>query len=150
MFEYTPLYKKYQRYNYNNYGYYNTNYNNSYNTAFNPMYNYFTSPSNNYTNINHNASEDTFQTSQENYNNDNFKDSKDSTTSHKDFRLGPIQIEDNNINAFGFSIAIDDLIIIGLMILLFFQSDKDYTLLIILGLMLFNITFSNLDFFRSF
>lgn len=150
MFEYTPLYKKYQRYNYNNYGYYNPNYNNSYSTAFNPMYNYFTNPSNNYNNINNNENENISQDSKESYNNDNVQDSRNNNNSHKDFRFGPIQIEDNNINAFGFSIAIDDLIIIGLMILLFFQSDKDYTLLIILGLMLFNITFSNLDLFRSF
>ena len=37
--------------------------------------------------------------------------------------------------------------IIVLIILLFFQNTKDYTLLIILGLLLFNVSFNNLNFF---
>ncbi len=145
MFEYNPIYKKYQRYN--NYKYYNNTYSNSYNTTFNPMYNYFNNP----TNIQNNFNEETKDNTINFENNPNINSTKSNDINNNNtFRIGPIQIEDNYINLFGFSIAIDDLIIIGLMILLFFQSEKDYTLLIILGLMLFNITFSNLDFFRSF
>lgn len=70
----------------------------------------------------------------------------DSSTK-KQFRLGPLSINDSSINIFGFSIAIDDLIIIGLIILLLFQSDTDYILLIILGLLLLNIDFSSLNLF---
>ena len=58
-----------------------------------------------------------------------------------------ISFNNNEINLLGFSIAIDDLIIIVLIILLFFQNTKDYTLLIILGLLLFNVSFNNLNFF---
>lgn len=70
-----------------------------------------------------------------------------SDSSKKQFRLGPLSINDSSINILGFSIAIDDLIIIGLIILLLFQSDTDYILLIILGLLLLNIDFSSLNLF---
>ena len=39
-----------------------------------------------------------------------------------------------SINILGISLEIDDLIIIGLIILLFLESDKNYALIIILGL----------------
>ena len=146
MFEHNPYYRNYQRYNYNNYA---SNRYNSYNTAtFTPMYNYFYEQSPNYNNQQYTQDNNvtTEYTKADTFNNE-FE--KRENSDNKSFRVGPIQIEDNNINAFGFSIAIDDLIIIGLIILLFFQSDKDYTLIIILGLMLFNISFSNLDFLRG-
>lgn len=141
MFEQRLFYNNYQRYNYNSY---NKNRYNGYSTTFNPMYNYFYEQTPNY-NFNYNNENNT------SFNSTNINDNieKRDKTNDKNFRIGPIEIEDNNINAFGFSIAIDDLILIGLIILLFFQTDKDYTLIIILGLMLFNITFSNLDFLSS-
>lgn len=59
----------------------------------------------------------------------------------------------DKISLFGFSIDIDDLIIIGLAIFLFLESNKkDYLLLIILGLMLFDIsldTFKNMNIFKQ-
>lgn len=147
MFEHNSFYRNYQRYNYNNY--YTNGYNNNYNSTFTPMYNYFYEQSPSYNNNQQYTPNTNVKT--ENTNSDIFNNEfeKRENDNKKIFRLGPMQIEDNNINAFGFSIAIDDLILIALIILLFFQSDKDYTLIIILGLMLFNISFSNLDFFRG-
>lgn len=145
MFEHNSFYRNYQRYNYNNYS---TNRYNGYNTTFNPMYNYFYEQSPSYNNQQYTKDDNKVHEITDKITVDNdFKKREESDT--KNFRIGPIEIDDNTINAFGFSIAIDDLIIIGLIILLFFQSDKDYTLIIILGLMLFNITFSSLDFFRG-
>ncbi|MEG1058602.1 MAG: hypothetical protein RSD14_02860 [Clostridia bacterium] len=65
-------------------------------------------------------------------------------------RLGPISLNKNTLSIFGFSIEIDDLILIGLILILLLDSECDYTLLIVLGLMLFNInlgSLSNLSFF---
>lgn len=73
--------------------------------------------------------------------------SKFDSSSKKQFRLGPLSVCDNSINILGFSIAIDDLIIIGLIILLLFQSETDYIIIIILGLILLNIDFSSLGLF---
>lgn len=64
-----------------------------------------------------------------------------------DFKLGPLNIHDNAINIFGISLQIDDLILIVLIVLLFLQSNTDYILIIILGLILFNISFSSLNIF---
>lgn len=69
------------------------------------------------------------------------------TSSKKQFRLGPLSVNDNSINILGLNIAIDDLIIIGLIILLLFQSETDYIIIIILGLILLNIDFSSLNLF---
>lgn len=67
------------------------------------------------------------------------------SSSKKQFRLGPLSICSSSIDILGFHIEIDDLILIGLIILLLFQSDTDYILIIILGLILFNIDFSSLN-----
>lgn len=67
------------------------------------------------------------------------------SSSKKQFRLGPLSICSNSVDILGFHIEIDDLILIGLIILLLFQSDTDYILIIILGLILFNIDFSSLN-----
>lgn len=63
------------------------------------------------------------------------------------FRIGPLDISKDKISVFGFSIEIDDLILIALILFLFFETDCDYSILIVLGLMLFNISFSSLDLF---
>lgn len=63
------------------------------------------------------------------------------------FRIGPLDISKDRLSIFGFEIAIDDLILIALILFLFFETDCDYSILIVLGLMLFNISFSSLDFF---
>ncbi len=148
MFEYRPFYKRYSKYNYNNYNYSNNGYNNNYNPAFTPMYNYFNEPINK-NNTNFSNNNDKNSNDDNNYFSDISHNKNADNPNEKIYRIGPIEVENNTISAFGFSIAIDDLIIIILMILLFFQSDRDYTLIIILGLMLFNITFSNFDFFRG-
>lgn len=63
------------------------------------------------------------------------------------YRIGPLSIYNDKIDILGFSFAIDDLIIIGLMLIIFLDSDSDFVLLIVLGLMLFNISFSSLNLF---
>ncbi|MNP28800.1 hypothetical protein D3C76_1217930 [compost metagenome] len=65
-------------------------------------------------------------------------------TEKEGFRFGPVSIGQNRISAFGFSLAIDDLIIIGLALLLFFQDSCDYLFIIILALILFDIKISSL------
>lgn len=44
----------------------------------------------------------------------------------------------------GLSFEIDDLILIGLIILLFLESDKNYALIIILGLILLNVNLGDI------
>lgn len=50
----------------------------------------------------------------------------------------------NKFNILGFSFEIDDLIIVGIIILLFLESDKNYALIIILGLILLNVNLSDI------
>lgn len=64
------------------------------------------------------------------------------------FRFGPLEISNDRLSLFGFSIAFDDLLIIGLIFILLLDSDCDYALIIVLGLILFNISFSDLNFFK--
>ncbi len=73
-------------------------------------------------------------------------DSKREENKERVFKFGPIRIVDNKISGFGYSFAIDDLIIVALIVFLLFESKCDYALLIVLGLMLFNISFSSLNF----
>lgn len=82
--------------------------------------------------------------------NEDQQETRNEPDTKKGFKFGPIDFSDNKISLFGFSLEIDDLILIGLIILLFVQSDCDYSLLIILGLMLFNISSSSLDFLNIF
>ena len=121
------------------------------------MYNY----RNNYTNYNNYSTTSTI----ENNINDTISNSNENTEStiesnqninfesepqnekENGFRIGPLTVSNDKIDIFGFSFAIDDLIIIGLMLIIFLDSDSDFVLLIILGLMLFNISFSSLNLF---
>lgn len=50
----------------------------------------------------------------------------------------------SGFNILGISFEIDDLIIIGVIILLFLESDKNYALIIILGLILLNVNLSDI------
>ena len=80
----------------------------------------------------------------------NNEDKQDDSIKNKrkeNFRLGPIDISKDKLSIFGFEIAIDDLILIALILFLFFETDCDYSILIVLGLMLFNVSFSSLDLF---
>ncbi|MDD2376578.1 MAG: hypothetical protein PHD15_00915 [Clostridia bacterium] len=52
----------------------------------------------------------------------------------------------DRLSLFGLSLNIDDIIIIGLIIFLFMENRRDYLLLIILGLMFFDIS---IDTFKS-
>ncbi len=57
----------------------------------------------------------------------------------------------DRLSLFGLSFSIDDIIIVGILIFLFMENKRDYLLLIILGLLLFDIsldTFKNMDIFK--
>ena len=79
---------------------------------------------------------------QDQINNDNSKEIvSESYSSNKD-----------RLSLFGLSISIDDIIIIGLVIFLFMEKRRDYLLLIILGLMFFDIsvdTFKNMNIIKN-
>ncbi len=131
---------------FNQYPYYRTNRFNSYryNNYFIPTY---------YPNKDYNLDTSTKNTQEseiiekENIEEENNNQKKEEETfnssSNIHFRIGPFTFSDNSINIFGINIAMDDLIIIVLIVLLLFQSDTDYILIIILGLILLNINFSN-------
>lgn len=74
-------------------------------------------------------------------------ESKPGTEKENGFRIGPLTIFNDEIDVLGFSFAIDDLIIIGLILIIFLDSDSDFVLIIILGLMLFNVSLSSLNLF---
>lgn len=135
----------------NNQNLYYPNYYSNYNNYYNPMYrtNPYTAFYHPYTEnlpSNVNYTENT----KEEPNNINIKsheENLDNSKSDKDgFRFGPFDVSKNRFSIFGLSIEIDDLILIALIIFLFFETDCDYSILIVLGLMLFNISFSSLDF----
>ena len=73
----------------------------------------------------------------ENTNNQNFKNIQKNKNRF-------ISFDKNQINILGFSLEIDDLIIIGLILLLLLESDKNYSLIIILGLILLNINLGDI------
>ncbi len=54
------------------------------------------------------------------------------------------QDNSHSLSLFGLNLEVDDLILIGLIILLFMQSDKNYALIIILGLILLNVNLSDI------
>ncbi len=159
--------------NYYNYGYRN-NMSNMYNTAFYNNYIPYNYNQDNYNqNINENLSEDISENNindenenkteiyqnetvenSENMKDNDTKKNEDFTKNNKEskrddkkdgFRFGPIGYNDGTLSIFGFSLALDDLIIIALIFFLFIESSCDYSLLIILGLMLFNISISSLN-----
>jgi len=143
MFNYNPYYRNYpySMYNYrNNYN----NYNHYYTTSANDVK----------TNIS-NENKEINETIESNSNNNNTTETNQNNNSYNQprnekengFRIGPLTVTNDQIDIFGFSFAIDDLIIIGLMLIIFLDSDSDFVLLIILGLMLFNISFSSLNLF---
>ena len=148
----------------NNYQFfrYQNPYYNRYN-RFNPA---FTNPNFNYTNQNNWNSKN--ETNKSNTNEDTSKETKNTINTinnitetdenikeetienktndtPKMHRLGPIEYNSERFSIFGFSIAIDDLLILGLILILLFESDCDYALIIVLGLMFFNINLGSLN-----
>ena len=135
----------------------NNNFYNRYNFQNSP-YNYI-SPLYNYSNVNNKT----------NFNTDNityFTDIKNSNTSSDKVNtnenagnintekqsIKPITINKSGINVFGFNLKLDDIIIIGIVIFLLLEKNIDYTLLIILALILFDLSFDsikNLKFFND-
>jgi hypothetical protein len=76
-----------------------------------------------------------------------FDDNKES----QEFVSDPSKPNRDRLSLFGLSINIDDIIIVGIVIFLFMENKRDYLLLIILGLLLFDIsldTFKNMDIFK--
>lgn len=76
---------------------------------------------------------------------DNFKNCTQHTNEEKTrFSIGNFSITDRGINAFGYHLNFDDLIIILLILFLYFETDTDLSVIIVLGLMLFNINLSTI------
>lgn len=80
--------------------------------------------------------------------NTEYRDNKENEKKEP-FKFGPLNISSEKISIFGFSIQIDDLILIALILFLFFETDCDYSIIIVLGLILFNISFSTLNIFNT-
>ena len=80
----------------------------------------------------------------ENEENINNEPKKEEEKENVRFKFGDFEISDRSINIFGYKLAFDDLIIILLIIFLFFDSNCDLSLIIILALMLFNINLSSI------
>ena len=133
---------------YNNYTYYNP-------PAYTAFYQPYTNNLPNYNYIENNNTKDSRVTNdatlESNFalqnNNEDKQDDSIKNKRKENFRLGPIDISKDKLSIFGFEIAIDDLILIALILFLFFETDCDYSILIVLGLMLFNVSFSSLDLF---
>lgn len=133
---------------YNKYAYYNP-------PAYTAFYQPYTNNLPNYNYIENNNTKDSKVTNdatlESNFalqnNNEDKQDDSIKNKRKENFRLGPIDISKDKLSIFGFEIAIDDLILIALILFLFFETDCDYSILIVLGLMLFNISFSSLDLF---
>ena len=81
----------------------------------------------------------------------NIQDTINKDTS-KEFASESRSSNKDRLSLFGLSISIDDIIIIGLVIFLFMENRRDYLLLIILGLMFFDIsvdTFKNMNIIKN-
>lgn len=139
MFHDNLYYNNYARYRYNPYQY--PYYTPSYNTTFyNPIFNNSVGDP-----IEDPKQQDPPKDNNTNGTRDIENDGKDTSNAIPEFRFGPLEYSNNTISLFGFSVALDDLIIIILILLMLVESDCDYALLIVLGLLLFNINFSTLD-----
>lgn len=144
MYNYKNTYNAYS--NFNNFSKYNQN---NYNTTSTTEFN---SNIKNSSNLNSNSNDNISNIKEElkdNINPNANTKNQDNTRTEKEsgFRFGPLTVYNDQIDILGFSFAIDDLIIIGLMLIIFLDSDSDFVLLIILGLILFNVSFSNLNLF---
>lgn len=60
---------------------------------------------------------------------------KDINTKDRELCFGPVKICDNKISLFGFSLDIDTIIILGLIVFFIFENNFDISILIILGLL---------------
>lgn len=78
------------------------------------------------------------------FNDKSCSNNEDSTSKGFDFSRY-FKFSENSISIFGFSITIDDLVIIGLLIFLLYEKCDDIYLIILLGLLFFDI---KLDFWR--
>ncbi|MNI46703.1 hypothetical protein D3C73_1011800 [compost metagenome] len=96
-------------------------------------------------NTNSNVNNNTVNNNTNNFNdNTNFKNQNKEKAKDSTFRFGPLSIGQNNISAFGMSIALDDIIIIGLVIFLLLEDSCDYIIVIVLAFILFDIKLSSL------
>lgn len=156
MFKEQLNYSKYNNY----YGYNNCNYRHFNTTFANPyplptiMY-----KDGIYTSVYPNQEDTTYNVNNENkdnyysdvdISNNNIKQEtldKNKDKESNEFRVGPISFLDHKLSLFEFSIELDDIIIVLLMIVLFLDSNCDYLLLIVLGLILFNINLGDLKLF---
>lgn len=145
MYSQNLFYPRYSNFRYNNYM-------PNFNSTYYPYVSYDEICNNSNKDISQEPSEESEnnESTNENINsNDSIKADKiNEENSTNQTRFGPFEFGNDRISLFGFSFALDDLILIGLIILLFLESDaNNFALIIILGLMLFNINLSSLDLF---
>ena len=85
----------------------------------------------------------------ENFNNESFtnnlfdsipNDFYNKNINDKNFSFGPFRLNKNNISLFGLTLEFDDIIIVCIIIFLLLETKKDYALIIVLGLVLFNLS----------
>lgn len=136
MFRQDLFYPRYSNFGYNKYV-------QSYNTTYTPYMSY-EQICNNENEIKNEATNLNETSTVQNINSKTYDDDAKTDTYT---RFGPINFGKDEISLFGLSIAIDDLILGGLIILLLIESENNYALIIVLGLMLFNINLSSLNLF---
>lgn len=78
---------------------------------------------------------------------EDFKENNSTDEKKTNIKIGPIEYNDRTISFLNFSFEIDDLIIIGLILLLLLDGNRNYMVIIVLGLLLFNIKIPSLGIF---
>lgn len=131
-----------------NYGYNYRNYRYNYGPTFYPVYSNPTYvPYTNYAQvpkdtINEEKVIDNENVKTEDFSSDNVKD--ETVKEGNSFRFGPLTVSNNRISLFGFSVALDDLIILAIVLFLIMENSCDYALLIVLGLLLLDSTLGSI------
>lgn len=136
-------YNPYFRYPYQNHMFYPSSYYNN----MNKENNHFESDFNNVKDEKNTNLDDKIQEENKSLNQDENKKGEEEENNNRSFKFGPINFCNNRLSIFGFSFALDDLIIVALIVFLLLESDCDYILIIVLGLMLLDINLSSLNLF---
>lgn len=98
------------------------------------------------TNLDDNSKDDSTANTDESLNNnfDNKENTTDNNITKDGINIGPVNISRHGLNLFGLDLKIDDIIIIVIVIFLVLEKNIDILLLIILGLILFDLSFESI------
>lgn len=100
-----------------------------------------------FSNNNDNLKNEDINIEKSDLNKENNKNNIKNSLKNNSFNFGPISLNNDRLSIFDFSIDIDDLLILGLILILLLDAKCNYALIIVLGLMFFNISFSSLNLF---